>query len=109
MKHREEERPGRFITFHHAFWGAQTMEAAVAGTGPIALIYGLGSRVRTLLEADLVEGGVVTKKPTTQQHKGTPTHNTQYNRQTTPLHSSSLGRSHTSGCRRGMQLQCSVV
>jgi hypothetical protein len=65
VKHREEERPGRFITFHHAFWGAQTMEAAVAGTGPIALIYGLGSRVRTLFEADLVEGGVVPEKPTT--------------------------------------------
>ena len=54
-----------------------------------------------------MEGFVVTKKPTTPKDtKGQGDTNTQYNRQTTSLHSSSLWRSHTSGCRRhavGMQ------
>ena len=44
-----------------------------------------------------------------KRQRGQGDTNTQYNRQTTALHSSSLWRSHTNGCRRGMQLQCSVV
>ena len=73
-------------------------------------IHGLGSRVRTL-ETDLMEGFVVTKKPTTPKDtKGQgDTTNTQHNGHATALHSSSLWRSHTSGCRRGMQLQCNFA
>ena len=54
------------------------------------LVYhGLGSRVHTL-ETDLVEGGVVTKKPTTPEDTTEDTReqgdtDTQYNRQTTAL------------------------
>ena len=44
----------------------------VLNAGSIVLFHGPGSRVRTL-DAILMEGGIVTKKPTTQQHKGTPT------------------------------------
>ena len=63
------------------------------------------------LEADLVEAGVVTRKPTTlgetkgHQHTRGGT-NTQYNRQTTALRSH---RPLAGGCRCGMQLQCNVV
>ena len=67
--------------------------------GRLLFIYGLGSRVHTL-ETDLMEGFVVTKKPTTPKDtKGQGDTNTQHNRQTTSLRSSSLWRSHTSGCR----------
>ena len=67
-------------------------------------IHGLGSRVRALETTDLVEGGFVTEKPTTPED--TRGHHTQYNRQTTALHSH---RPLASGCRRGMQLHCNVV
>ena len=67
-------------------------------------IHGLGSRVRAPETTDLVEGGVVTEKPTTPED--TREHHTQYNRQTTALHSH---RPLASGCRRGMQLHCNVV
>ena len=74
--------------------------------GRLLFTHGLGPRVHTL-EADLVEGGVVTKKPTTPEDtREQGDTNTQYNRQTTALHS----HQHlASGCRRGMQLQCNVV
>ena len=51
----------------------------------LLFIHGLGSRVQALETTDLVEGGVVTEKLTTP--KDTREHHTQYNRQTTALHS----------------------
>ena len=73
--------------------------------GRLLFNHGLGSRVHTRThEADLVEGGVVTEKRRTP--KDTREHHTQYNRQTTALHSH---RPLASGCRRGMQLHSNVV
>ena len=66
--------------------------------------HGLGSRVRSPETTDLVEGGVVTEKRRTPED--TREHHTQYNRQTTALHSH---RPLASGCRRGMQLHRNVV
>ena len=70
----------------------------------LLFINGLGSRVQALETTDLVEGGVVTEEPTTPED--TREHHTQYNSQTTALHSH---QPLASGCRRGMQLLCNVV
>ena len=61
------------------------MKRCVADTKVIWLfIHGLGSRVRAPETTDLVEGGVVTEKPTTPED--TREHHTQYNRpRETPL------------------------
>ena len=82
------------------------MKRCVADAKVVLLInHGLGcSRVRAPETTDLVEGGVVTEKRRTL--KDTREHHTQYNRQTTALHSR---RPLASGCRRGMQLHCNVV
>ena len=75
-------------------------------SGSVALYHGLGSRVHTRTpEADLVappEGN--RRHQGAQWNKGTRTHNTTDK----PLHSA-LKMPLAGGCRRGMQLQCSVV
>ena len=80
------------------------MKRCVADAKVMLLINrGLGW-LRAPETTDLVEGGVVTEKRRTP--KDTREHHTQYNRQTTALHSR---RPLASGCRRGMQLHSNVV
>ena len=62
-----------FAIYRHLRWARRPKEALRSRRwGHLLFIHGLGSRVHTL-EADLVEGGVVTKKPTTPA-KGLPGH-----------------------------------
>ena len=72
----------------------------------LAIIHGLGSRVRAPETTDLVEGGVVTEKPTTPEdtRQGTP-HTIQQTNHSTPL-SSALGQ--RLQARHAVAMQCGV-
>ena len=133
-KKRGFAQPGLFKSFLKALRVTITLKAA--HIAPVEIPYCLGAKLKGkarrrrpkrkrgrllyfmvsvrgvhTLETDLLEGGVVTKKPTTPEDTTEDTRkqggtNTQYNRQTTALRSH---RPLAGGCRRGMQLQCNVV